>query len=501
MKLFSTKQIAGIDRYTIENEPVSSTDLMERASTEMFKVLSKLYGKDKSFVVFSGSGNNGGDGLVLARLLHNSGYNTRVYLADYSGKLSPDCKINYERLKNIPAVKTEIITGTDTINLDSGEIIIDALFGSGLTRKVEGLSATVIRLINASGCEVVSVDIPSGLFGEDNTGNNPETVVKANYTLTLQFPKISFFFRENEKFTGKWIIVPIGLSREKINSEYSLYYYLEKQDIRKILPVRSRFSHKGDFGHALLITGSYGKAGASVLAAKACLRAGAGLLTTYIPSCGYNIVQISVPESMVITDNNENFITKIPELDGFSSVGIGPGLGQHPETSQIFQKLLTEIKVPLVIDADGLNIIAGDKALLELIPENTVLTPHPKEFDRLCGESASEFERLDKAVRFAQKYKLIVVLKGAYTRIISAEGEVYFNSTGNPGMATGGSGDVLTGIILGFLSQKCKPLDAALAGVYMHGLAGDIAAGRSGVYSLIAGDITENLAQAFKEVL
>jgi ADP-dependent NAD(P)H-hydrate dehydratase / NAD(P)H-hydrate epimerase len=498
MKLFSTRQIASIDQYTIANEPISSCDLMERASMEIYKKITELFFKDTEFVVIAGHGNNGGDGLVVARLLSQANYKVRVLFVTQIEKLSADSKVNFERLKTISSIKYQFVKNSNEIDFHSDEVIIDALFGSGLTRPIEGLALEAVIKMNNSGCKIISIDVPSGLMGEDNSENNQEGVVKATYTLTLQFPKISFFFAENAKFTGKWFVLPIGLHKDIMEKEPSPFFYTEMDTIKNILKKRDPFSHKGNFGHGLLIAGSYGKMGAAVLSARASMRTGLGLLTVHIPECGYEIFQISVPEAMVSIDTCHDFISELPSLKNFNSMGIGPGIGTNPLTLELLRKLIENVSVPMVLDADALNLISENKDMLKLLPVNTIITPHPKEFDRLVGNSESTYERLHKAKQLAEKYKLIIVLKGAHTQIVFPDGKCFFNSTGNPGMATGGSGDVLTGIILGLLAQGYSSTKAALLGVYLHGLSGDISALEKSQESLIASDIVDNIGYAYK---
>lgn len=499
MKLFFTKQIAKIDKFTIEHEPVSSIDLMERAANEIFKKIVEIYPLNTKFVIVSGSGNNGGDGLAVARLLYKARFSVKVFLLDISGKFSEDCKTNTERLKLLPNLEFSIIKNADSISFKNDEVIIDAIFGSGLTRKVEGFVAEIINKINDSGCKIISIDIPSGLFGEDNSENNLQNIVKANYTLTLQFPKISFFFAENNIFVGNWYVLPIGLHKEIINTEPSNYSYVDNEFVKNIIHKRDKFSHKGSYGHALLIAGSKGKMGAAILASRACLRAGAGLLTTHVPKCGYKIIQTAIPEAMASIDENENFVTKITNIDNYSAIGIGPGIGTKNETKELLKNLFENCLKPIVIDADGLNIISKQPEILNILLNNSILTPHPKEFDRLAGNSENSEQRHLKAKQFAQQYNVYIVLKGANTQIICPDGDCYFNSTGNPGMATAGSGDVLTGIILSLLAQGYSSLHASLLGVYIHGLAGDIATNENGMEYIIASDIIENLGKAFKK--
>ncbi|HEX7584230.1 MAG TPA: NAD(P)H-hydrate dehydratase, partial [Prolixibacteraceae bacterium] len=358
----------------------------------------------------------------------------------------------------------------------------------------------IVRHINHSGAKVIAIDIPSGLFGEDNSQNDLSDVIRASQTLTFQFPKLSFLFPENDLFVGDWEVLPIGLHPEAILQTESKYFDLVGTFISGTLKKRAKFSHKGTYGHALLIAGSYGKMGASVLSSKACLRAGVGLLTSHIPRLGYQIIQNSVPEAMTSIDPSDTVFSQLPELSQFSAIGIGPGLDKKPETQLAFKTLLQEKPVKLVIDADALNMLSANPEWYSLLPENTILTPHPKEFERLVGSSDNSYARMQKQVQFSMKYRIIVVCKGAHTCITVPDGSVFFNSTGNPGMATGGSGDVLTGIILGLLAQNYSQEEATLIGIFLHGLAGDLAAAEFGQQAMIAGDIIDQLGKAFLQL-
>jgi hydroxyethylthiazole kinase-like uncharacterized protein yjeF len=501
MKVFTTKQIAGIDMYTIEHEPISEIDLMERASMQVANWILHKIPYEKKLMVFAGPGNNGGDALAIARMLAEFEYQVEVHLLDFGKELSGSPLTNLHRIEEQNKVSYSRIGSEKEIpEISTNDVVVDGLFGSGLSRPLEGLAATIVRKINGSGATVVSIDIPSGLMGEDNGSNIPENIVQADYTLTFQFPKISFFFPENEKYVGEWQVLPIGLHPEGIRKVDSGYSFLMKEDIAAILPERSRFAHKGTFGHALLIAGSYGKMGAAVLASRGCLRAGTGLLTTHIPKIGYEVIQTSVPEAMASTDASDEVFTTFPDLKNFSAIGIGPGIGTENETQQALLRLLRQVDKPMVVDADAINILSGKKEWLEFVPENSILTPHPGEFKRLVGDFNNSYQRLTLQKEFSTKYHLNLVVKGAFTTITNPGGQVYFNPTGNPGMATAGSGDVLTGIILGLLAQGLRPELASCAGVYLHGLAGDIAAKIRSEEALIASDIIESLGLAFLEI-
>ena len=498
MKIFTCKQIQEIDQLTIKLEPISAIDLMERASQQIADWIIQQIGDNQPFYIFAGPGNNGGDALAVARILVSSNFSCTVFLASFGRELKGSPAINWKQLELQNKVQLKQIENEASIpEIPSDVIVIDGLFGSGLTKPLDGLAKKIALKINQSRTTVISIDIPSGLFGEDNSQNESSGVVCAKYTLTFQFPKLSFFLPENAEFVGDWQVLPIGLHPEAILQTESKYFNLAKTFISGMLKRRAKFSHKGIYGHALLIAGSYGKMGAAVLSSKACLRAGVGLLTTHIPRLGYQIIQNSVPEAMTSIDSSDTVFSEVPEFANFSAIGIGPGLGKEPETQLALNILLKTRPKNLVIDADGLNILSENQDWISVLPENTILTPHPKEFERLAGPTANSYERLQKQIQFSVKHRVIVVLKGAHTCITVPDGCAFFNSTGNPGMATAGSGDVLTGIILGLLAQKYTPEEASLMGVYLHGLSGDLAAAKLGQNALIAGDIIEYLGAAF----
>ena len=501
MKLFTCKQIAGIDRLTMQLEPISSIDLMERSSFKVADWVIQNINHDRQIYLFAGPGNNGGDALAVARILVRSNLKCSVYLADFGRKLKGDPAGNWQRLEEQNKVILKRIDAEDSIpEIPANAIVIDGLFGSGLNKPLEGLAKKLVQHINQSGATIISIDIPSGLFGENNSENDLSAIIKADNTLTFQFPKLSFLFPENCQFVGDWTVLPIGLHPDAIDQTESKSHFLTKEFISGKFKKREKFSHKRTYGHALLIAGSYGKMGASILASQACLRSGVGLLTSHIPLSGYEIIQNSVPEAMISIDSSEIVFSEVPNLTAFSAIGIGPGLDKKQETQLALKTLLQARPKKLVIDADALNILSENKDWYNLLPENAILTPHPKEFERLAGASFNSYERLQKQILFSEKYKVIVVCKGAHTCITFPEGGVFFNSTGNPGMATAGSGDVLTGIILGLLAQNYSPEDAALLGVYLHGLAGDLAATENGEYSLVAGDIIKHLGKAFLQL-
>jgi NAD(P)H-hydrate epimerase len=393
-----------------------------------------------------------------------------------------------------------LVDGDQLPEMKRDDILIDGLFGSGLSRPLKGYPAGIVRQMNSMDCKKIAIDVPSGLMGEDNSSNNQESIFRADITLTFQFPSLSFLYAENEQFVGDWKVLPIGLHPDIIDSLKTDYYLIEKGFIRENLIPRNKFSHKGSFGHVLLISGCYGKMGAAVLGARAALRTGSGLLTCHVPKFGSQIIQTALPEAMISIDQSDILFSEVPDMSPFQAVGIGPAIGCRNNSQKALLDLLEKAEVPLVIDADALNILGEHKDWLDKIPGGTILTPHPKEYERLFGGAADHYERNQKQIGFSKKYNVTIVLKGAHTSISCPDGSCYFNSSGNPGMATAGSGDVLTGIILSLLGQGYKPEMAAIAGVFLHGLAGDIARDRMGEEAVIATDIIENLGNAYNEI-
>jgi ADP-dependent NAD(P)H-hydrate dehydratase / NAD(P)H-hydrate epimerase len=502
MKIFPIEKVREADAYTIKNEPIASIDLMERAANQLFAWMKKRIDKTHLIHIFVGLGNNGGDGLVLARLLLKKAYPVKVYVIRFADKSSEDFQINYDRLyQEGLSQPNEIKSKADLPKIQPDDIIVDAIFGSGLTRPVSGLIGEVIDHINGNEAVKIAIDVPSGLLADDHSDPKKGAIVRADYTLSFQFPKLAFFMPENDRFVGHWTLLDIGLMSEYINKEKANHYYMQKRDIIPMLKRRKKFDHKGNFGHALLIAGGYGKMGAAILASKACLRSGVGLLHTHIPKSAIQIMQTATPETMLSIDRYDNYFSEIPNLGPYDAVGIGPGLGKEKQSQMALKLLIQESGNPVVFDADALNILSENKTWLAFLPKGSILTPHPKEFERLAGKWSTDFEKLDLLKNFCFKNNVHIVLKGANTAVCFPDGNIYFNSTGNPGMATAGSGDVLTGLITGLLAQGYSPGIAAVLGVYIHGLAGDIAAKKTGVEALLAGDIIENIGNAFKRLV
>lgn len=501
MEILPIEMIREADAYTIQNEPISSVDLMERAAIQCFKWIRKRINRYQPVYVFCGPGNNGGDGLVVARLLTAEGFSVKTLILRFTEKYSEDFVFNLKKLESMRNSSLADVSSVDDLpEIIPEGVVIDAIFGSGLSKPLQGLPKEVIEAINKIAVAKIAIDIPSGLFADAHSAVAGATIFKAHHTLTFQFPKLAFFFSENEQYTGKWHVLPIGLMAQYLDGKELKQFTVEKKDARALLKSRSKFAHKGHFGHALLIAGGYGKTGAAVLSAKAALRAGAGLVTTHLPKSGYPVMQTAVPEVMVSIDENEQFFSRHPDLSPYNAIGTGPGLGTAKETQQALKLLIQNTSLPILFDADALNILAENKTWISFIPPFSILTPHPKEFERLFGKQSNDFERNKRQKEISVLHRIYIILKGAYTCISTPEGKCFFNTTGNPGMATGGSGDVLTGIILGLLAQGYHPQEAAILGVYLHGLAGDLAAKALSQEAMISGDITEMLGRAFTKI-
>lgn len=499
IKIFPTIQIKELDAYTIENEPVSSIDLMERASQALAQAIAERWSVETPFTVFAGPGNNGGDALAVSRLLAEQGYRVEVYLFNTKGVLSPDCETNKERLAGVAGVDFhEITTQFVPPVLTAEHVVVDGLFGSGLNKPLNGGFAAVVKYINSSSATVVAIDVPSGLMGEDNTYNIQANIIRADLTLSLQLPKLAFLFAENEPFVGEWQLLDIGLSEEAIDEKETDFVLTEHEDMPSMLKPRGKFAHKGNFGRALLIAGSQGMAGASVLAARACLRSGVGLLTVHVPFCNNFIVQTSVPEAMTEIDINDVRFSCATDTDDYQAVGIGPGLGKAGDTEAALLEQIESCQTPMVVDADALNLLGEHRSYIGRLPKGSILTPHPKELERLVGKCQNSYERLMKARELARSAGVHIILKGAYSVVITPSGKCRFNPTGNPGMATGGSGDVLTGVVLALLAQGYDAETAAELAVYVHGLAGDIACKKHGAMGMTAGDIVTCLPLAWR---
>ena len=502
MKILSSIQLKELDKYTIEMEPITSIDLMERASHALTEAIVRRWDTSYRIIVFAGPGNNGGDALAVARMLSKKNYHVEVFLFNTKGTLSNECMTNLGRLRTCGSIYfTEISTHFDPPALTEKDLIIDGLFGTGLNKPLSGGFASVVKYLNASKATIVAIDIPSGLMGEDNTYNVRPNILRADVTLSIQLPKLSFLFPENEDIIGEWELLDIGLKQSFIDASESPYSILDIEDIRPLIKSRKRFAHKGSFGHGLLIAGSYGMAGASILSAKACLRSGIGLLTVHVPIHNHDLLQITVPEAIVQTDIHERYFAEPVELRRYNALAIGPGLGQEEDTALAMMEQIQGCHLPIVLDADAINILSTHRNWLSRLPKQCILTPHLGELERLTGKCMDSYERITKVKELASYLQSYILIKGAWTAIVTPEGHCHFNPTGNPGMATAGSGDVLTGILLALLAQGYSPEESCKLGVYIHGLAGDIAAKSLSEISMTAGDIIEALPSAWKKIL
>jgi len=482
------------DEYTMLYEPITSVDLMERAAMACTGWITENIKADIPIAIVCGNGNNGGDAFVIARHLFHSNFKVSIYINDVA-KRSTDNAINFERLLNQCYAEIIIIPADCTFHFPENTLIVDGIFGTGLTRKVDGFWENVIRAINKSECKVISIDLPSGLHSGPGKElpSVTDSIVKADITLTFQTPKLSMLISGWGQFCGLLEILNIGLHSNFIDSNPTNHFFITKADIQQRFIKREKFSHKGTYGHAFIIAGHNEKCGAAILSSKACIKSGAGRVSLHSGLDCISAVNTSVPEVMI-----ERTIFEKLDLTNYSSIGIGPGIGTDIKKAQMLAYLMENAKCPLLLDADAISILAQSENTFKL-PANTILTPHPKEFDRLVGLSSNAFDRLNKANDFAKEKNVILVLKGAYTAICSPDGNIYFNSTGNQGMATAGSGDVLTGMITAFLAQGHQPMDSAILGVYCHGKSGDFAANRKSMTGLLASDIIDNLDLVFSE--
>ncbi|WP_410005197.1 NAD(P)H-hydrate dehydratase [Aequorivita nionensis] len=500
MKIFSAAQLYEADKTTVEKQKITSADLMERAGTQIFQWLhQRLNGAPVPIHIFCGIGDNGGDGLVVGRLLIEHGYSVIVYVVNCSDKRSKNFLLNYDKIKNVTKNWPLLMKGEDDFpEINSEDIIVDAIFGIGLNRCPGGWVKKLIQYLNESKAFKLAVDIPSGLYSNAPL-EDKEAVLKANHTLTFQAPKLAFFLPETAVFAPSFDVLDIGLDLEFLHNAEPLAQLISKPEAQRFYQTREKFGHKGTYGHALIVAGSYGKMGAAILSTTAAFRIGSGMVTAFVPKCGYNILQTAIPEAMVITDNEEAFLSDISFDFEPSAIGVGMGIGKNKATVEALKKLFTDSEIPFVIDADALNNISENKGLLKLLPKHSVLTPHPGELKRLIGEWKDDYDKLEKVKKFSEKHEVVVVIKGAYTITVYGD-KLYINTTGNPGMATAGSGDALSGVITGLLSQGYDPLLASVFGVYMHGSAGDIASEQMGFEAVMAGDIIDNLGEAYLDL-
>lgn len=500
MKIFTAAQIHELDNYTITHEPIKSIDLMERAAKTITRAIMDEWTDRTPMVIFAGPGNNGGDSLAVARLLAEENYKVSVYLFNIHNKLSDDCAANKQRLIDSKRVGhfTEVTLNFDPPELTEDMVVIDGLFGSGLNKPLIGGFASLVKYINQCPAKVVSIDIPSGLMCEDNTYNIHSNIIRADLTLTLQQKKLSMMMADCQKYIGRLRVLDIRLSKEYIDKTEANCRILEEQDVRRLLMPRDDFAHKGAMGNALIIAGSYGMAGAAVLATRACLRSGVGKVTVHTPRRNYLVMQTAVPEAVMQMDHEETYFSESVDSTDFDALGIGPGLGLVENTAIALIGQIRRTSCPIVADADALNILANHQAWMQQLPSGIIMTPHPKEFDRMAGSTSNnDYERLIRAQQMAEHIKGYIILKGHHSALCMPDGHIVFNATGNSGMATAGSGDVLTGILTALLARGYDKGTACQLGMYLHGLAGDLAAKEVGKESMVASDIIQFLPKAF----
>ena len=498
MKLFTREQLLAWDKASIDLLYADSSDLMELTGSQCALALLDRAPAGR-YVFFCGTGNNGGDGLVMARLLHEQQMGVHVYIIGEPDKGSKDFRLNLQRALDCD-VSLEFIheMPDDEFDIEHDDVLVDAIIGTGLKGPVEDWRADLIEEINGFTNPIVSIDIPSGLDA-DAEEEQEGSIIEAAFTFTLQVPKRALLFSENDHFVGKLLIVALALDPEYAEDENCHWQFVNDADLWHVLRPIEKYRHKGNRGHLQIIAGSRGMMGAAMLASYASMRAGAGKVTACVPECGVHMMQTSVPEVLCQSGLGENVCEHFEAVEGATALVIGPGCSAGPEATKMIDTWLRTCKLPAVIDADALNIIAQE-GWLKRLPQRCVITPHVGEFDRLFGKHYSSFDRLQTQLKISRELKIFILLKGAHTRITAPNGFVYFNSTGNPGMATAGSGDVLSGMIGSFLAQGYEPLDAALLGAFLHGLAGDFAAESRGVDSMIARDIIEFIGDAFVQL-
>ena len=503
MKIFTTEGIRHICHKSLEHDNMSMLDLMERAAESVTYELMSRWRISQRFVFFAGPGDNGGDALAVARLMQQQGYYPEVYLFNIkSSQLSPCCSTNRDRIAGLEGLAFQEVTDTfDPPELGPGDVVIDGLFGSGLTTPLRGGYTSLVQYINNSNAYVVSLDMPSGLFGEWNVGTDSRNIIRADLTLTYQYHRLAFFFAENERYLGELKMLDMELNPIGEANTPTDFYLFESDDVRRVMKRRDKFSNKYDNGAILLVAGSYGMMGAAVLAARGAMRSGAGIVTIHSPLCGYDILQTAVPEAIVEPDGDRLITKSIPLNHQYSVVALGPGMGTSNETVDAIDTFIKTFRNPCLLDADALNCIAKRPQLIRLIPHGSVLTPHANEFDRLFGQHQTDEERLKKAIDVSKLYEITIVLKGHYTMTVRPDGKVYINSSGNSGMATAGAGDVLTGVIASLIAQGNAPDWSVVMGVYLHGVAGDLAAKEHGEWGVMASDIADNLGRAIQHVL
>ena len=495
-KVFKTSDVPLLDRYTIENEKIKSWDLMERAAAAWVTFFNKMCKSDACVNIIAGQGNNGGDGFAIARMLKLQGRQVKVITLNTHHAKSPDCSKNTGLWEEMQGEVVALNQPSDWLP-SKDTVLIDALFGSGLNRPLSGIYAEFIKYMNQLPNQVFAVDIPSGLMGEDNSQNDRDAIVRADVTLTFQFPKLAFMLPENESFVGDWRVVDIKLSTDAVPT---FWFLTEFSAVQSLLPVPGKFDHKGTNGRGLLVAGSQGMMGAAVLAARGALHSGIGLLHCHVPSSAADIMQIAVPEALLDIDRSAACFSGADDLERYDAIAVGPGLGQCQSSVDALKALLHDWRGRLILDADAINIVAAHPEMLQTLRNHCILTPHFKEFERLAGKCANDFDRINKLSKFAKQYGVYVILKGAYSVVATPDEKLFFNRSGNAGMAKGGCGDVLTGVLLALSAGKMELEQVARVGAFVHGLSADILLEEYGMRSITSGMVADGLGHAWKKL-
>lgn len=505
MNIYTTQEIDRIFDANVRQENISTDEIVERASQSITNEIVSRWDKEVPLYVFAGPYRNGAYALATARHLLKKGYNVKVTFFNISiDPAQEHTKYQRDRLLAAGLPSQNLIEVTQNFTMPEFEknaVVIDGLFGSELNTSLRTGYTLVIRHINENNLKVVSIDVPSGMTGDWNSRTSPNYVIRATLTIALQFPHLAFFLPSMSQNVGEWIVVDLGLKVINVAGNAPRYLLIGKHEASRFLQQRRLFSSKDDYGKGMIFAGSYGMMGAAVMAGVGALRAGIGKLTLCTPSSGYQIVQTSVPEALYQYADEPEFFSKMKTPYSCDSIAVGPGIGTQEKTINALEEFLTGVPSPIVLDADALNCISLRPTLLNKIPNMSIITPHAKEFDRLFGEQANGDERLLKAIEVSKLYNIIIVLKGHYTAVVRPDGMLTLNDSGTPAMATPGSGDVLTGIITAFYAQLKNPVLAAVAGVYVHGRAGEIAAEEHGSYGVLASDIANAVGKAIKEIL
>lgn len=505
MNIYTTREIQHIVEANLRLDNLDMDTLVERAAKGIGGEIEKRWKQGVTVYVFAGPYDNGAYALATARHLLERGYRLKVTL--FNIEIDPAQEIvKRQRDRLISAGLSldnfvEVNKNFRMPEIAPGSLVLDGIFGSELNRNLEPGYGLLIRHINEKNVKVVSIDVPTGMTGDWNSRTSPNYVIKARLTVALQFPHLAFFLPNMSDNIGEWVAVDMGLKAGSFQSLTQKYLLIGRNEAKRFLSRRRLFTSKDDYGKGMIFAGSFGMMGAAVLAAKGALRSGIGKLTVSTPMCGFPIIQTSVPEALYQYAESQEFFTRIKPHYSYDAVAVGPGIGTNEATINALDDYLSTVPSPVILDADALNCIALRPLLLNKLPNMSVITPHAKEFDRLFGEQSNGDSRLLKAIEVAKLYNIIIVLKGHYTAVVRPDGMLTFNDSGTPAMATPGSGDVLTGILTSFYAQLKNPVLAAVAAVYVHGRAGEIAEKEQGSYGVLASDIAGCTGKAIEEIL